>query len=351
MHDGTTPSLPVRFETRAALAQLPWFESDGGRLVVSDRSVGPVIDMHTHFSLPTLSLHDVDNERETPDSNLLLGACCPHHLDRRANQCFGEVELKALKRELLLGGLTGKGKRNDHTAPNLTRDMRDVGVIRSLVLAIDMFFPNQHPKKTLETAKEKPQFVGFGSVHPRAFKARERFEEQLHQGARGMKMHPTNQTFRPDDASAMRIYKWCGEEGIPVFWHCGPAGIEPKWGQHLSQVRWYERPIRENPKTQFVLGHSGSLQHEEGIALQRRYPNAWLEISGLSLPQIRDLVAKADTSRILFGSDWPFYHPALPLASVLIATDGQPAVRSAILHDNAARLLETLKPHELRGRC
>jgi len=55
---------------------------------------------------------------------------------------------------------------------------------------------------------------------------------------------------------------------------------------------------------------------------------------------MRDLLAEGDTDRIVFGSDWPFYHPVLPLAKVLIALEGRPEVRSKILHDNAARLLE-----------
>ncbi len=331
---------PLRFATRAALAELPWFDVHAGEIVVSDPTVGPVIDTHTHYALPTLSIHHVDMARETPDSNLLLGACCAHHLDIRANQCFGPNELRNLKRDLLLGGLTGRGKRADHTAPNLARDMRTMNVTHSLVLGIDMAIPNRHPHDTLVTARGRAEVTGYGSVHPRALRARERFEEQMHLGARGIKLHPPNQLFRPDAWYAMRIYRWCGAEGIPVYWHSGPAGIEPKVSQSLAQVRYYERPIRELPGTDFVMGHAGSLQHREAVDIQRRYPNVWLEISGLSLGQLREVIAEADTDRVVFGSDWPFYHPVLPLAKVLIATEGRPELRRKILHDNAARLME-----------
>lgn len=92
MSESAASHFPVQFATRAALADLPWFEE------------------------------------------------------------FNPRELSALMRELVLGGLTGRGKRADHTAPNLSRDMRDVGVVHSMVLAIDMAFPNQHPRKTLHTA-------------------------------------------------------------------------------------------------------------------------------------------------------------------------------------------------------
>jgi predicted TIM-barrel fold metal-dependent hydrolase len=338
--DAPPPSLPLRFATRNALAALPWFAVHDGEIVLSDPSVGPVIDMHTHYALPTWTGREADLSRETPDSNLLLGRCCAHHLDIRANQCFSPAELRALKRELLLGGLTGRGARKDHTAPNLARDMRSMNVVRSAVLAIDMAIPNRHPQETLRAAKGRAEAVGYGSVHPRALRARERFEEQLHLGAAGIKLHPPNQLFRPDAGYAMRIYRWCGQERIPLIWHSGPAGIEPKIGQYFAQLRFYERPLRECPETSFILGHAGSLQHREAIALQRRYRNAWLEVSGLSLGQLREVLAEADPDRVVFGSDWPFYHPVLPLAKVLLLTMERPELRRKILHDNAARLLD-----------
>ncbi|MFO0547314.1 MAG: amidohydrolase family protein [Polyangiaceae bacterium] len=343
----TTRDFPLRFATRMALAELPWFEVDHGEVVLADKSVGPVIDTHTHYALPTLSIHAIDMERETPDSNLLLGRCCAHHLDVRANQCFSPSELGALKRELLVGGLTGRGKRRDHTAPNLARDMRQMNVVQSVVLALDLAIPNNHPRDTLRTARVRSEVVGYGSVHPRSRHARTALEEQLHLGARGLKLHPPNQHFRPDSPKAMEIYKWCGAENLPVFWHAGPAGIEPKINQLFAEMRYYERPVHELPGTDFVLGHAGSLQHREAIELQRKHKNCWLEISGLSLGQLREVLTDADPDRVLFGSDWPFYHPVLPLAKVLVATEGQPELRQKVLHDNAARLLE----RTARGRA
>ena len=43
--------------------------------------------------------------------------------------------------------------------------------------------------------------------------------------------------------------------------------------------------------------------------------------------------------RLLYGTDWPFYHQALTLTRVLIATQDAPDLRRAILFDNASRLL------------
>jgi len=40
----------------------------------------------------------------------------------------------------------------------------------------------------------------------------------------------------------------------------------------------------------------------------------------------------------MLGSDWPFYHQVVPIAKVLLATEGQPEVRRRVLWENAARL-------------
>ena len=338
-----TPPFPLRFPDRNGLAALPWFEIDGGELVVADRSVGPVIDVHTHYCLPSLRHGVADMEAETPDSDLLLGRCCAHHLDVYANQCFTPRELSEMKRELVLGALRRRGKRLHHTAPNLARDMRSMGVERAIVLGIDMGLGTApHVGRTLDVARRREDVIGFGSVHPRRRKRREPFEEQLHRGARGIKMHPPNMRTRPDDPRAMELYRWCGELGLPVFWHCGPAGIEVGSAATFAQVPLYERAIRENPRTRFVLGHAGALQSREATALFKDLPNAWFDIASLGFHQLRELLAATGGERVLFGSDWPFYHPILPLAKVLIATEGRPSLRHRVLYENAARLLEQI---------
>ncbi len=176
-------------------------------------------------------------------------------------------------------------------------------------------------------------------MHPYTPRQGEALDAQAHAGALGVKIHPNVMCVRPDDPRAMKLYRRCGERGLPVLIHCGPVGIEPALGRWLTQVRWYEKPIAENPNTVFLLGHSGALQFEEALALQRRYPNVWLELSSQSLSNVRAMVERGDPDRIVFGSDWPFYHQAIPLAKVLIATEGKREVRAKLLFRNAARLL------------
>jgi predicted TIM-barrel fold metal-dependent hydrolase len=339
MSNSPETSLTVRFEDRLALDALPWFEADGQRIVLADKSIGPAIDMHTHYALPAMWPHSYDLKAESDDSHLLLGCCSNHNLDIYANQNFSKKELRSLKLDLVLGGITGRGSRKHHTAPNLARDMTDIGVSHSSVLAIDISVPSKHVQQTIATGVERSDVTVFGSVHPRSRKKKVKLEEQLHAGIRGLKLHPAIQSFHPNDAPARELYKMAGEHNIPIIWHCGPVDIETKKARMLSQVANYEAPIKDHPNTTFILGHSGAKQCEEAVALQMRYPNVYLEVSCISLAQIDFVLRNADPKRIMFGSDWPFYHPSLQMAKVLILTEGNPSLRKSVLYDNAARLL------------
>ena len=328
-----------RFDRLEDLARLPWFDLDGDRLVISDASVGPIIDMHAHYALPAIWPLRFDLERESERTELLLPCCSRHDLDVYANHNFGALGVKQLKSELVLGGALGIGKRWTHTAPNLARDCRDMGIVHSAILAIDVGLPSRHVADSIAAAKSRSSTTPFGSVHPRRRRPKQRLEEQLHAGARGLKLHPQLQKFLPGADEAMPLYALAAAERIPVLWHCGPVGIELASARKFVQVPSYERPLAECPDTTFVLGHAGALDSDQGLELQLRHANAVLEVSCISLSQLRRVIDRGDPDRIVYGTDWPFYHHALALAKVLVATEGRPQLRRTILHDNAARLL------------
>lgn len=329
-----------RFEHLQALSRLEWFEPAGsGRVTLKDRSVGPIIDMHGHLALGYGGRLQVDvwhchdaAEHYLPISNAL-------DLDVYVNRNFTPAQLAEMKRDLTLRSLGRHGMRRTHTAPNLIREMDELGIAATVLLPIDFPAFSHNARAYLDVARAEPRLISLGSVHPYAVNPEQRLDAQIAMGARGIKVHPAVQLIRPDDPRANRLYRMCGERGIPVLWHCGPVGIEPRLGRYLSQVRWYERPIAENPRTTFILGHAGGLQPEEAKAFCRRYPNVVLELASQSLPVIRGIVTEVDADRIVYGSDWPFYHQAIALAKVLIATRDRPELRRPVLHDNAARIL------------
>lgn len=333
--------LPTRFPSLLGLDALPWFaRSDEDRLVLRDRSIGPIADLHTHLALSFGRPPSVDLGRLHPETQHYFPSCCSLDLDVYANQNMTPEHVRELTRDLTFRSLGPRGMRATHTVPNLLREMDEIGIRAALLLPIDYPVLSRNADTALAQARtHSDRLLSFGSVHPFARDAERRLDGQLAQGARGVKVHPGVQLVRPDARRARRLYGMCGEREMIVFWHCGPAGIEPRLGQHLNQVRWYEAPIAENPRTTFVLGHAGARQFEQALALQRQYPNVWLETSSQSLASVRRMVEAGDSTRIVHGSDWPFYHPAISVAKVLIATEGRPDVRHQVLWANGARLL------------
>jgi len=327
------------FENLSDLSRLPWFDLHDGRLVVSDASVGPVIDMHSHIAMAYLLPMRVDLYRATDHTEHYLPACCSIDFEVYQNKNITPDALRALKRDLTIGSLSRGGMRSTHTVPNLVREMDELGIVRSVLLPIELPYISKNAAHALDAARREPKVISFGSVHPIVDRVGTRLDEQAHAGARGVKVHPAVQLISPDHPHAMALYRQCAERNLPVLWHCGPVGIELQSGRRRSQVALYEKPIADQPRTRFILGHSGALQMEQALDLACRYPNVWLELSGQSLTNVRTILDRADPDRVVYGSDWPFYHQAIGIAKVLLATAGRAHLRAKVLYQNAANLL------------
>jgi hypothetical protein len=329
----------TRFERLSELGTLPWFSSYEDRVVLKDRSIGPIIDVHTHVALAYLRPMQLDLMAAHDHTEHYLPSCCAVDLDVYANRNFSPKDLGAMKSDLTWNSVTDRGMRRTHTVPNLLREMDELGIERSVILPIDFPILSDNASHAIFASEKDPRCVAFGSVHPYAPNARDRLDAQVQKGVRGIKVHPAVQCVRPDDPRAMRLYKMCADRDLIVLWHCGPVNIEPRLGRYLSQVKFYEKPIAENPRTKFILGHAGALQLDQALALVRRYSNVYLETSSQSLSGVRTILDGVPEERVLFGTDWPFYHQAMGLAKVLIATHDRPERRHQVLHGNATRLL------------
>lgn len=338
----------LQFADHFALSRLPYFEvKDGTRLCLADPSFGPAVDAHTHLALGYGGRMRVDLTRLHPRTEHYLPMGRPLDLDVYMNRNFRPVDLKRLTRDLTWRSVTASGMRRTHTAANLAAEMADLGIVQSAILPIELPYLSRNAEAYLEAARDRDELLPFGSVHPYEWNPIRRLRRQKARGARGVKIHPAVQMIYPQDRRAMRVYRACGQMGLPVIWHCGPVDIEPPAGRRRSQVALYERPIAETPETTFILGHSGALQPDIALDFARRYPNVWLELASQSLSVVRRILETGPVERIMTGSDWPFYHQATSLAKVLLATEGDPGLRHQVLYENAARLFDL--PHRGSG--
>jgi len=99
--------------------------------------------------------------------------------------------------------------------------------------------------------------------------------------------------------------------------------------------------IQEFSDVTFILAHMGSLAFvQDAIEVAVASSNTYLETSGMTSPaMLRRAVREVGADRILFGSDYPFWHPAVERARVENAGLDQTATR-LIMGENVARLLE-----------
>jgi predicted TIM-barrel fold metal-dependent hydrolase len=345
-------SFPHRFAGLHDLARLPFFDVKDGRLVVSDPSVTRAIDMHTHLALGYVRPLAVDLCAGHDEVEHYLPKDADLDFDVYVNKNFRPHDLKRMNADLVIGALKSTGMRATHTATNLLKEMGELHIEASVLLPIEMPRPLSNNTKSWNDAVtrlgKRDQLIMFGSVHPYTVGMRAQLDSQVAMGIKGVKVHPSIQLVRPDDPRAMKLYRLCAERGLPILWHCGPVEIEPRLGRYMSQLVHYERAIAENPNTTFVLGHAGALQMEQARAYAKRYDNVWLELSSQSLPNISSLLEDLGPERLLYGTDWPFYHQAIALAKVLMATSGgtddDARARAGILHENARRLLGLGQP-------
>jgi uncharacterized protein len=98
--------------------------------------------------------------------------------------------------------------------------------------------------------------------------------------------------------------------------------------------------IQAYPDLTFIIGHMGSPTYVlDAIELAKRYPNVLLETSGMPSPSmLRRAVIECGADRVLFGSDYPFWHPEVERARVEAAGLGRTATQQ-VLGENALQLL------------
>ena len=219
-------------------------------------------------------------------------------------------------------------------------------VDRSVLLPILFDLPfgdalEEHWLEAIRETRAADRLVLGSSVHPDTRDKRARLEAAADRGARVVKMHPTVQAFYPDASEAMEAYEIADELGLVIFFHGGRAGVEPESRHRYAMPRHYEAAFAAFPELRFVVGHGGARDGEAMLELAVRHENVWLGVHGQGISRLDEMVRRIGGERLLFGTDWPWYHVGASLAKVLIVTESpeRRGAREQILCRNAETLL------------
>jgi uncharacterized protein len=166
-----------------------------------------------------------------------------------------------------------------------------------------------------EYVRENPERLlavgGLRPDHPDPEREIGRLAERLH--LRAIKLHPPHQLFRPNayvdgELPGLRaLYAACERYELPVIFHTGTS-VFPRARNRFADPMMIDDVAVDFPKLTIVLAHGGRpVWMESAVFLARRFPNVWLEVSGIpparlleyfpSLPRLAD--------KVLFGTDWP----------------------------------------------
>lgn len=161
-------------------------------------------------------------------------------------------------------------------------------------------------------AEHPEKLIGFLSVDP----TQPGWERELRDGRevlglRGIKLLSMYAGFRPDDERVEPIWRYAAKHRLPVLLHTGTtfirqAPLECTLPRHLDTVA-----IR-HPDVTIVLAHLAHPYEGECVAVIRKHPNVYADISALhyrpfQLYHSLMLVQEYGVwNKVLFGTDYPF---------------------------------------------
>ena len=204
------------------------------------------------------------------------------------------------------------GMRAKSSPEKLIEQMNDMGVQRAVIMGIR--FPGSSEKPDTNefiartVKRHKKRFVGFACVDPRkgnnAVRALEHSIKEL--GLNGLKLHPCEQQFYPNDPRIYPVIKKAVELRIPIEIHSGHGTGLLKFGRpiHIDEL------ATTFPKATIIMLHMGGSKGRflnnsyEALEVAYKNDNVFLETSWASPNTIKEAIELIGPERVVFGSDY-----------------------------------------------
>jgi predicted TIM-barrel fold metal-dependent hydrolase len=164
-------------------------------------------------------------------------------------------------------------------------------------------------------------------------------------GVRGVKLHPVNHSFIPNDARLHPMYELCAETGLTVLSHSG-LGYAGTAGS--ARPADFAPVLAKWPGLKLVLAHLGGASWAETAALAADFPHVVFDLSEViewtgasyapATTQLSALIRRIGADRVMLGSDFPWYDPVRTADRVAGLPGLSDSERAAILGGTATRV-------------
>ena len=146
-------------------------------------------------------------------------------------------------------------------------------------------------------------------VNPLETNCLDLIDQYVKLGFKAIKLQPLRHAYCADSEIVDPVLDKAEEYGIPVCIHSGHPPYSLPWQIGLLAER------HPNCKVLMIhMGHGHGVYIDAALKMARRYPNIYLEMSGMPMhTKIKEAYDTVGHDRILFGTDGPFHHPTVEM--------------------------------------
>ena len=153
-----------------------------------------------------------------------------------------------------------------------------------------------------------PELIPIANINPNYHgDLLDAFEDQLHKGARGLKIHPIHGFFYANDQKLYPLYEKCEKEGLPVMFHAGTSLFKGA-KMRYSDPYTFDDVINDFPDMKTILCHGGrGFWYQIAEFMVKSFKNVYIDVSGLPPKNLLQYFPsmKKFSHKFLFGTDFP----------------------------------------------
>lgn len=170
---------------------------------------------------------------------------------------------------------------------------------------------------TTDLRNRSEKLIPFVSAHPGVLQQNELRTHLVDcfdsRDAAGVKLHPNSQRIHPADPSYRLVYQELVERDLPLVAHSG----EDKKEQGLADLDSFSAVAEDFPRLKLILAHLGGNGWKYTAEFANTYPAVFFDLCeiiewtnserGPTRVQLARLIQQIGVSRVLMGSDFPWY--------------------------------------------
>ena len=190
---------------------------------------------------------------------------------------------------------------------------------------------NENNEITYNIMQQNPgRIIGCVYVNPLNQATVDAMDEYFARGFTAVKLNPLRHGYCADSEMLDPVLEKATKYNVPVCIHSGHPPYSLPWQIALLAERHPDVKIM-----MIHMGHGHGVYIDAAIKMARRYPNIYLEMSGMPMPsKIKEAYETVGKNRIMFGTDAPFHHPTVEIQKVLTSGLDEEALHK-IFYDNA----------------